>query len=70
MDEEGNDSAEETDSVEAGEEQMADAQRQVRTEDVWRDMILTSNGRDKAFVRVCFICLLLGRCVEECFNRN
>ena len=70
MDEEGNDSTEETDSVEAGEEQMADAQRQVRTEDVWRDMILTSNGRDKTFVRICHICLLPGRRVEEWFNRN
>lgn len=26
------------------------AKRRVRREDVWREMFLTSNGRDKAFV--------------------
>lgn len=47
-DEEGESDA---DSAETGEEELAEAQKRVRVEEVWRDMILTSNGRDKAFVR-------------------
>lgn len=36
-------------------DRVAEAVSRVRREDVWREMILTSNGRDKAFVRALFI---------------
>lgn len=38
---------------------MKEAQRPVRREEVWREMILTSNGRDKAFVRRLLFFVLL-----------
>jgi hypothetical protein len=34
------------------EEKVKSLQVRVRKEDVWREMFLTSNGRDKAFVRI------------------
>lgn len=37
---------------------LAKAKQRVRREDVWREMVLTSNGRDKAFVR--YIGILCG----------
>ena len=33
---------------------MQALEKRVRMEEVWRDMLLTSNGRDKAFVSVAF----------------
>lgn len=41
----------EEDELEEGTEQLKQAELRVRKEDVWREMFLTSNGRDKAFVR-------------------
>ena len=35
--------------------ETAAASKRVRREDVWREMIITSDGRDKAFVRNAFI---------------
>jgi len=32
------------------EEKVQDAEKRVTREEVWRDMVVTSNGRDKAFV--------------------
>jgi hypothetical protein len=42
------------DTEEEGEDEdgkLQAAERRVRMEEVWREMFLTSNGRDKAFVR-------------------
>ncbi|KAJ7047529.1 hypothetical protein C8F04DRAFT_1059191 [Mycena alexandri] len=39
----------EEDELEEGTEQLKQAELRVRKEDVWREMFLTSNGRDKAF---------------------
>ncbi|KAJ7095224.1 hypothetical protein B0H15DRAFT_828565 [Mycena belliarum] len=39
----------EEDELEEGTEQLKQAEQRVRTEEVWREMFLTSNGRDKAF---------------------
>lgn len=46
---------EEQDAVEVSEideeeDRVKEAERRVRKEDVWREMFLTSYGRDKAFV--------------------
>lgn len=35
---------------EGEEENVQEAKRKVRKEDIWREMFLTSTGRDKAFV--------------------
>jgi hypothetical protein len=34
---------------------LKEAEKRVRKEDVWREMMLTSDGRDKAFVRCCVL---------------
>ncbi|KAJ6509972.1 hypothetical protein C8R47DRAFT_964396 [Mycena vitilis] len=39
----------EEEELEEGTEQLKQAELRVRKEDVWREMFLTSNGRDKAF---------------------
>ncbi|KAJ7499078.1 hypothetical protein FB451DRAFT_1204175 [Mycena latifolia] len=39
----------EEDELEEGTEQLKQAELRVRKEEVWREMFLTSNGRDKAF---------------------
>lgn len=36
--------------IDEEEERVKKAERKVRNEDVWREMFVTSNGRDKAFV--------------------
>lgn len=42
----------ETESIDEEEDvRMKEAERRIRPEEVWRDIVVTSNGRDKAFVR-------------------
>lgn len=36
--------------IDEEEESVKSAERKIRKEEVWREMFLTSNGRDKAFV--------------------
>jgi hypothetical protein len=43
--------------LEEGTEQLKQAELRVRKEEVWREMFLTSNGRDKAFVRLPLVSL-------------
>ncbi|KAF7352932.1 hypothetical protein MVEN_01260500 [Mycena venus] len=49
----------EEDELEEGTEQLKQAEMRVRKEEVWREMFLTSNGRDKAFVGQPLVTLLL-----------
>lgn len=46
-----------------------EAERKIRKEDVWREMFLTSNGRDKAFVRAGYTPSLRG-ITEASLQRN
>ena len=49
---EGNQEKVEIEDIEIDEEEesVKSAERKIRKEEVWREMFLTSNGRDKAFV--------------------
>ena len=49
---EGNQEKVEVEDIEIDEEEesVKSAERKIRKEEVWREMFLTSNGRDKAFV--------------------
>lgn len=50
-DAEEQDAVEEESEIDEEEDRTKAAERKVRREDVWREMFLTSYGRDKAFVR-------------------
>jgi hypothetical protein len=41
----------EDEELDEAEDQAKEAEYKIRKEEVWREMFLTSNGRDKAFVR-------------------
>jgi hypothetical protein len=61
----------EEEELEEGTEQLKLAEMRVRKEEVWREMFLTSNGRDKAFVRPALIPLVCRRGSTLCFlSRN
>lgn len=44
---------------EEDDERMKEAERRIRHEEVWREIVLTSNGRDKAFVRQLYLYIVL-----------
>lgn len=43
--------------IDEPEDEKIKAETSVRREEVWRDLFLTSNGRDKAFVRYSYLCI-------------
>ena len=47
----------EDDEIEEGDDKVKAAEKKVREEEIWRDIIVSSNGRDKLFVsRVINLC--------------
>jgi hypothetical protein len=44
--------ADDTSELDEENEKAVQAAKRVRREHVWREMVLSSNGRDKAFVRM------------------
>lgn len=44
----------EDEELEDQEDKVKELESRIRNEDVWREMFLTSNGRDKAFVRLLY----------------
>ena len=52
--------------IDEEEESVKSAERKIRKEEVWREMFLTSTGRDKAFVSM--ITLDLSCMLSECAN--
>lgn len=46
------DTPDEDEEVDEESERVTEAEKRVSRHEVWRDMLTTSNGRDKAFVRM------------------
>lgn len=51
----GQEDAVEESEIDEEEDRVKEAERRIRKEEVWREMFLTSYGRDKAFVSPVFI---------------
>ena len=52
---EAGDAADEDEEVDEESERVVEAEKKVGTHEVWRDMLVTSAGRDKAFVRMSYL---------------
>lgn len=50
------DTADEDEEVDEEGERVVEAEKKVGRHEVWRDMLVTSDGRDKAFVRIAYFC--------------
>lgn len=55
---------------EEDDERMKEAERRIRHEEIWREIVLTSNGRDKAFVRQLYIYIILSLVILNDISEN
>ena len=56
--------------IDPEEERVKVAEKRVKREEVWREMFLTSNGRDKAFVSGSLRVIFCGTCPDIVPPRN